>query len=131
MAFREIEEGRAKFAYKCAEEGSKINQKKEYRSYVKNIPMYIKTNGLAATYAFIASKFGKDKNSAYRIIYDQTRKWLEKDEKGLIKEELKKEEDLVKVLISLDSRKYRAVTLEVLAFFNWLRRFAQELIEEH
>ncbi|HBK54138.1 MAG TPA: type III-B CRISPR module-associated protein Cmr5, partial [Syntrophomonas wolfei] len=36
---------------------------------------------------------------------------------------------LVKCLISLPSVEYRTATVEVLALFNWLRRFAEGLIE--
>ncbi len=133
MAFREIEEGRAKAAYEFAKKGSEISKKKEYKSYVKNVPMYIKTNGLAATYAFIASKKSDDKGKAgyaYKLIYDQTKSWLENEPKGIISEELKgKDRDLAKVFTELDSYRYRIVTKEVLALFNWLRRFADELIE--
>ncbi len=125
-----LEQGRAKFAYDCAKEGNEINKKKEYKSYVKKIPMLIKTNGVGATFAFIKSKGTIDKNKAgyaYYLIYNQTKKWLKKDDKKLI--ELNDDDDLVDKIISLNSLEYRAVTIEVLAFFNWLRRFADGLIE--
>jgi len=42
ITIKGIEQDRAKFAYDCAKEGSKIEKKKEYKSYVKKIPMLIK-----------------------------------------------------------------------------------------
>lgn len=126
-----IEQGRAKFAYECAREGSKIGKKKEYKAYVKKIPMMIKTNGLGPTFAFIKSKSTNVLSKtgyAYHLIYNQTKKWLKKDEKKLI--ELNDNDDLVEKIISLDSPEYRALTIEVLAFITWLRRFADGLIEE-
>lgn len=127
-----LEQGRATFAYKCAKEGSKLQNRSEYRAYVKKIPMLIKTNGLGATYAFIMSKSNdkEDKSGyAYRIIYNQTVEWLRKENKGLI--DLRNEKvDLVEAIIALDSSSYRALTVEILALFGWLRRFAEGLICE-
>jgi CRISPR-associated protein Cmr5 len=120
---KSIEQGRAAFAYKCAESISQGVQK-DYKSHVRKIPMMIKTNGLGNTFAFIKAK----KLSAYNLIYEQIGEWLKKEHKKYLLDG-KENEDLVKIFIQLDSAKYRAVTVEVLAFFNWLRRFADGLIE--
>jgi CRISPR-associated protein Cmr5 len=92
--------------------------------------MLIKTNGLGATFAFVKSKLNNDKNKsgyAYKIIYEQTKEWLQNDNKHLV--DLSNSKDLVFEIIKLNSTEYRAVTNEVLAFFNWLKRFADGLIE--
>ena len=126
-----IEQGRAEFAYKCASKGNAINKKKEYKAYVKKVPALIKMNGLGATFAFIKSKSSDDENKAgyaYALIYKQTAQWLKKDEKKLL--DIGDEGKLIEYIISLESPEYRAVTNEVLAFFNWLRRFAEGLIKE-
>lgn len=158
---KSVEQGRATFAYECAEDGKKIldnthsierykknpdiedNYFKDgnYKSYVKKIPMMVKTNGLGNTFSYILSKqkkYDKKKNkiagdkgnpkNAYDLIYYQVGEWLKKDHKKYLLGG-KENEDLVKVFIQLDSAEYRAVTVEVLAFFNWLRRFAEGLIE--
>lgn len=118
-----LENGRAKFAYDYAEGAvKKFGEKdKEYKSNVKKIPMMIKTNGLGATLAFIKAK-GKDGN-AYCLIYTQAKEWLKQKfpEIG--------DKDLVDYIISNDSNQYRALTIETLAFFNWLRRFAEGLFK--
>ena len=132
-----IESGRAKFAWECVnqliqqwnDENSK-KKLKEYRSYTQKIPMYIKTNGLGATLAFMLSK--KDKE-AYQKLGQQITEWLKQAPTKII--DLKDVEDdnfegLVNITISLNSPDYRALTIEVLAFLNWLRRFAEGLIEE-
>lgn len=132
---RGIEQGRANFAYGkvlAAQSGLGKNDKK-YKSYVKKIPMLIKTNGLGATLAYIKSKIksksedGKfsEEGKVYGLIYEHLTEWLKSDEKRLINID----DDLVKAIISLNSAEYRAVTYEVLAFLNWLRRFAEGLIE--
>jgi CRISPR-associated protein Cmr5 len=127
---KSLEQGRAKFAYDCALSGSKIGKKREYKSYVRKVPMLIKTNGLGSTFAFIKSKSSNDKNKtgyAYHLIFEQTKQWLKKDEKSLLN--INEDDDLVEKIIALDSPEYRAVTNEVLNFFNWLTRFAEGLIE--
>ncbi|MGC9111279.1 MAG: type III-B CRISPR module-associated protein Cmr5 [candidate division WOR-3 bacterium] len=40
------------------------------------------------------------------------------------------ENDLAKWAISENSEKYRYITQEILAFLQWLKRFAEGLIEE-
>lgn len=128
-----LEQGRAEFAYNCAKEGSEIRKKKEYKSYAKKIPALIQANGLGATFAYIKSKTDEDKSKAgyaYKLLYDQVTEWLKEEPKGLIVDKLNNEkEDLVKIIVSLNSAEYRALTREVLSFFLWLRRFAEGLIE--
>ena len=115
----DLEKKRAIFAYKCVEKANQDNGiKKEYKSYVKKIPMMILNNGLGATFAFIYSK--KKEGNAYELIYQQTNEWLKKENK----------QDLVQWIIEQESQEYRATTNEVLALFNWLKRFADGMIED-
>lgn len=120
-----IEQGRAKYAYKCAEEASKLgeNSPKEYKSHVKKLPMMIKTNGLGATLAFIKTKSDK----AYETLYRHLFAWVKEDPNRVIT--WKENEDFTKQVISLNSDEYRLVTIEIMSFLNWLRRFADGLIE--
>jgi CRISPR-associated protein Cmr5 len=125
-----IENGRAKFAYDRAKENvnNQNIENSEYKSYVKKLPQMIKTNGLGATLAFVFSK----KNSTYKAVADDIRLWLEKN-KGFGLIDMNGVDDLQKFvdsIIELDSSKYRALTIEVLSFLNWLRRFADGLIKE-
>jgi len=107
--------------------------------------MWIKTNGVGAAFAFILSKRensskkingqnyqpGEHKDhpqNAYGLLYDQITNWLKSDSKKFLLRG-KEDQDLVKTLTELKSHEYRAVTVEVLAFLNWLRRFAEGLIE--
>jgi putative transposase len=61
----------------------------------------------------------KQKSEAYDLIYTQTKEWLK----------VPQNVELVKWIIDQDSQLYRAVTNEVLALFNWLKRFAYWLLE--
>lgn len=99
---------------------------KEYKSYAKKLPMMIKGNGLGATLAFAFSK-GKDGN-AWELLYNDIQLWLQQDHKKFLLGNHAQTE-LVHAVVQLDSSEYRAVAVEVLAFLNWLRRFAEGLIE--
>lgn len=145
-----IEIERARSAYECAKMGVSIAKEKKqwnneyycdknYTSYVKKIPAMIKTNGLGATFAFIYSKRqsmkkknkgepnlpGTPKNpkNAYDLIYEQTRQWLHNNPVNPF--ERLANGELMEELLKLESEDYRLCTLEVLAFFQWLRRFAE------
>lgn len=141
---KQLEGGRAAFAYQCVKDAQQAfgnderGQKgqKAYKSYAKKIPMLIKTNGLGATFSFILSKQKNEpekKEYAYKLLYDKTTEWLNKEDKRylLAGTEIETEDDdaLVARLIKLPSHRYRAVTVEVIALFSWLRRFADGLID--
>lgn len=131
-----LEQGRAKYAYECAEDvvkNEKIEFQKKYRNgVVKKVPMMIKTNGLGATLAFAKAKGsaqGSDEKRAWNRVYVQINDWLNNSTNShLIESNSEGNEDLVYKVINLSSNDYRALTIEVLAFFNWLRRFAEGLI---
>ena len=116
-----LEQGRAKYAYECAEQGAAAPKSSEYKAYAKKIPMLIKTNGLGATMAF-----AKSKNERYQLIYKQIANWIKNNE--LFAYDGNKE--FVEYIVNQDSPTYRALTIEVLAFLNWLRRFAEGLIKD-
>jgi len=125
-----LEQGRAAFAYSAAVKGadlSKISESKarEYKSYVKKLPTYIKTNGLGAAMSFCFAKGKGRTTNAWGLLYSQITNWLKVDEKQLLDI---KDDNLMKALTEADSSVYRATTIEVLALLNWMRRFAEGLI---
>jgi len=128
-----IEQGRAEFAYeKVAEAKKELGEENApyYKQYAKKIPAMIKTNGLGATIAFIRAKaFGKksEKAKAYMLLENHIAAWLLKDDKNLI--EIPQYSFLAAEIVKLESPQYRALTIEVLAFMNWLQRFADGMIE--
>jgi CRISPR-associated protein Cmr5 len=129
---KHIERERARFAYECAERGKDLNKSKEYKAYIKKIPMLIKSNGLASALAFVKAKSTTETSKAgyaYYVINEQLTQWLKQEPKGILSDKLNNNVDLVKAVLELNSDEYRAVTNEVLAFLTWLKRFAEGLIE--
>jgi len=126
-AITKLEKGRAEFAYKKVKEVLSQDKKiqKEYRSHVKKLPQMIFSNGLGQAIAFVFSKRQKDK--AYELIYNQLSAYLEGQNTTRITKD--KSQKLEEWVISLDSLSYRYATEEVLAFLNWLRKFAEGMIE--
>jgi len=153
---RGIEQGRARFAYdKVMEANQELGEQgaQKYKSYVRKLPMYIKTNGIGATLAFIKAKTRSNKEQGreqtkdaqdrgqpeaagqearkkaddgkvYACIYRQLGEWLR------VKQLLPAEEkELVVAVVSLRSPEYRIITNEVMAFLGWLSRFAEGMIE--
>ena len=108
---------------------------KYYKSYVKKVPTLIQVNGLAGTFAFIFSKMTKKKDNKEKgtkqnpygdwdLIYFQTWEWLNQNYKVN-----DKDKELVEWIIEQNPKLYKAITIEVLAFFSWLKRFAEGMIE--
>lgn len=124
-----IEEGRAIFAYRCVESINDELDKdiaKYYKSYVKRIPAMIKNNGLGPAIAFIYSK-GKDADKRDKKAYFNLYNHIESRLKEI--ELLEENDKLIETILEVDSLKYREITIEVLALFNWLRRIADGMIE--
>lgn len=118
-----LEQGRAKFAFECAQRAGITN--KDYRSYAKKFPMMIKSSGLGAAMAFAFSK--KTNTNAWGLLYNDIGNYLRQNKSFLLGEDPNRE--LSDLVISLDSQQYRLLTIEILAFLTWLRRFAEGLIE--
>lgn len=125
-----LEKGRAEFAYKCVEDATKKSddkKKKEYRSYVRKIPTMILTNGLGQTIAFVKAK--SEDGNAYELLYKQLTDYLKSDSTTRINMP-NNENDLLNWIVSCNRHNYRYITQEILAFLNWLKRFAEGLIED-
>jgi CRISPR-associated protein Cmr5 len=125
-----LQQRRAAHAWACVEEvGSKKPEdfRKKYGSLVRRLPALIQTDGLGQTLAFLLAKDGKSKNKgdtehieAYRNISD----WMVSEHSGLgIK--YKQGETLLEWLLKQPTTDYRRATAEVLAYLNWLKRFAE------
>lgn len=153
-----LEAQRAYYAYKFAKEAESIFHKEKditiygsqapnnyyhdphYKSYVKKIPAWIKTNGLGAAFAFIMSSrrtkgkkgeaIGAINNckNAYDLIYEQISFYIKKERSYLLNKE-HEQADLMLAITQLNSADYRAITIEILALSTWLVRLTDGLIQ--
>lgn len=116
-----IEQERAKYAFDKANTVP-LEHKKSYKSYVKNLPMLIKSSGFGSAMAFVFVKSKKETEKAYEYIYNHIKEHLEKME--IVD---RNDKGLAENIVNLDTEKYRYATLEVLELLKWSRRFAEGL----
>lgn len=126
----DLERGRAKFAFNCVKEAIdkwKTNPAtlKEYRSYLRKIPSMILVNGLGQTLAFIKSK-AKEGN-AYSVIQEHLKRYFKDNVPARVR--MTQQTDILEWAISLKSEDYRFATEELLSLLNWMKRFAEGMIE--
>jgi len=132
-----VEAGRAEIAFRFAKAGANIAKRKDYRSHVRKFPSMVLTNGLAQAVAFAYSKAGQEgvqnlkdpaspPNDAdpWALLYRQIEHYLRSSPFVSISAD----KLLVDQLVEMESARYRMVEQDVLAFCNWLRRFAEALI---
>jgi CRISPR-associated protein Cmr5 len=113
VSVQTLENNRAKFAFEMVQA---VTQSKDaYKSWSKKIPVLIKTNGLGQTLAFMKSR----KKPETDLMFDKIEEWL------VSKNELQAQDDILKKITEIDSATYRRWTREVIALFNWVRRFAE------
>lgn len=99
--------------------------KEQFKAHIKNIPMMVKANGLAAAFAFVFSK--KEKDKGYKKIEEITKDWLKKSEVMNLTLEPVFHENL----IQLSAIDYRRCTHEILALYTWLKRYADGMIKDN
>ncbi len=121
----DIDRKRAKYGYEKVSSVKGKDFAENYKSYVRNLPTMIKTNGLGTAIAFVfAKKNGKESKitNAYKTIYEHIETWLK--EEGYITKN-----DLMNEIINMDTIKYKQTTIEVIEILTWLKRFSEGLIE--
>jgi CRISPR-associated protein Cmr5 len=116
---KKIESGRAEKALAEVKRVIATEQEKlkEYKSYCKKFPSMVQSNGLAAAIAFAYEKKGR-----WEYVYENVDAWLTQCGKEA-------KASLIDYICGMQTAEYRVATREVLAFFNWVRRFASGLIE--
>lgn len=94
----------------------------ELVSYIKKMPMLIKTNGLGQTLAFY---FSKSKNNEYNQILTIIADYFYKHNFLTVSNP----KALMNAVVKLEANEYRLLTKETIAYLNWLRRFADGLLK--
>jgi CRISPR-associated protein Cmr5 len=154
---RTLEQERAKFAYDAISEVKKESSdvQNKYSSYVKNASVLILSNGLSATLAFYLSKIkmkdgtsykdvrseidkhkaeqqirfeSKPERVAYAYLFCHISEWLaEKSNNGAGLTD--GEDPLTFIIRKADVLKVMQLTQESLALLNWMKRFADAMLE--
>jgi CRISPR-associated protein Cmr5 len=128
---RKLEQGRAEFAYRCAEQATQeleAKQQENYLSYSKKLLPMILNCGLGQSLAFVKAK-AKD-NKAYKLLYSQITEYLKESNTTTRIKMLESKTDVVEWVVSCDTSEYRLITKELLSFLTWLKRFAEGKIEK-
>lgn len=106
-----IENGRAKHAFK--------QSKGKNPSYVKQMPMMIQNNGLAQTLAFYKSKADR------KPIIDSLEDWIFKSNQDFFFIKDVSQTDLIETAISCTQEDYQLLTVEIMKYLQWMRRFVE------
>lgn len=113
-----VENGRAKYAFTQVEKllSSYPNKQSDITSYIKRLPVMIKTNGLGQALAFYYSK-EKEHKAIYRAIAG----WFSNENNYSL---ITFQGEFIEEITVMNRDTYRFVTNEVIALLNWMRRFA-------
>ncbi len=117
-----IEQARAKFAWEHVNK----NKSGDYKAVIDKVPTYIKTNGLLNTLAFLYSKGNK-----HSVVFTQIIDWLiskygSLNDKASDFGDKDAQAKFLEYLINDASASQQiAITTEILALFNWMRRFVK------
>jgi CRISPR-associated protein Cmr5 len=90
-----------------------------YRALVRSAATDILTNGLGQTLAFLLAKAKGKKDNEHWQLYAHLSAWIKESNT-----------DLLQYLVGKDSEVYRQTTVEVMAYLNWLKRFAEAELPE-
>lgn len=127
---RSIEKERMSFAFNFVRDpGNGISDRskaKKFEAYVQKVPAFIMTNGLGNTLAYLTTH----RDEQWKAVQNGICEWLKQVDNPIKEKLLATDGKLVNILEimkddNFHDREYRAVTVEILAFFNWLRRFAK------
>lgn len=118
------------FAFRYVQEAKNGKWSADFRSHIKRIPMYLYTNGLIPTIAFVMSKVRKNEQAySYKYIGKIILKYFEQFElKG---KEIAELEGLISELFLISENKvnYRRCTLELISMLEWLVKFSDGMLK--
>jgi len=124
---KSIEKERMSFSYDFVKGNiSDKTDAKKFEAYVQKVPAFIMTNGLGNTLAYLTTQKDEQWKNVQKVVCE----WLKQVDNPL-RERLESTDGILENVLEImkdndfHDREYRAVTVEILALFNWLRRFAK------
>ncbi len=124
-----LDQRRAKHAWDAVERmaKNKKNEQEEYQRATKQLPVRILTAGLGHALAFLRAK-GRNANDA---LLQDLADWVLNNRNSLENsKEQPKADALIQEIIKRDSAFLRVTTDEVLAYLQWLTRFAEAELKD-
>lgn len=125
---KDLKREKANFALRKINEIKTKDFASKFKSHISNLPMYIYSDGIIATYAFILKKSRLNESNADNRSYREIKEIIEK----IIETNLshKEDEELLECLIEIESPEYRTITLNILSYLEWIVRFSDAVIED-
>lgn len=121
-SIRNLDQERAKHAWEAVQSATKLKDDapKKYGREAKKMPVRIMTAGLGQALAFIEAK--AEKHKELRNLHADLTRWVFEGRKLKKAGETK---TLLETVIRSDATFLRMATDEVLAYLQWLNRFAE------
>lgn len=113
---RDLDRSRAKDAWEKIQSVKFQAYQAKYGSLARKMPTLIQVNGLAQTLAFLTAK-GKGNDHHVQMCQHISTWACSRFGLGT--------NDLLNHILTIDSQRYRLATSEVLAYLQWLKRFAE------
>lgn len=96
---------------------------KEFRSLARSMPSMLQVNGMGAAMAFLCSK--KKNGNAHENMYQIVDQWFQREKF----QSSGHKEGLMKRIVELDSDTYRLYMIEMMNLCQWVKRFAEGMID--
>lgn len=120
---------RADFAFKAVQTATTTSSQKQekYKTSIKQLPGYIKANGLLAALSFAFQK--EEKHAGWEQLNKDLKDWLGKHCKHL-GDIGNANRHLIESLLLTDTMTQRAITYEILDLLIWMKRFSEGLMAD-
>lgn len=115
-----MDQRRAAHAWECISTRKNDRDRDDYARRAKKMPMQIRTSGLGHAVAFLQAKARGDVRSAEGKLVTDVKSWL--SSAGIMPRDAG---GLIDWIIQGDAGQLRHATDEVMAYMQWLNRFAE------
>lgn len=108
------------------------NKPTEFKTFCAGAPAVILQNGFGQALAFWYSKGKDNRTDKHQVLLDIIMKWLcfkDGDVKNEFIQPCKNTKEMVTALSSMPQQKYLAAQGETLALLEWVKRYANALLE--
>jgi|GEM_PF-259477 len=138
---RSLAQRRAEHALWCVQQVQEKSKglQARYKSYARALPATILMSGLGQALAMekAGATKGGDQGEAHRLLYQHLHSWLcnrplsgEDAPKGWPHTPYAEQDDVLAAIVGNDEQAYLRAQAEALAYLEWLKKFAEALLED-